>query len=131
MSHATSRLFRVFVAFVFCAWVPLAAFAQGQSTLRVTVRDETQAALITATVTLTDALGVPKQVLVDESGVASFTGLVPGPYQITVEAEGFQSFSGPFTMRRGNNTAVATLTVAFREQVEVKEVSAEARRDNG
>ena len=34
-------------------------------------------------------------------------------------------------MRRGNNTAIATLTVAFREQVDVKEISAEARRDNG
>ena len=131
MKHATSLFARLFCAFVFSVWVPEAALAQGQSTLRVTVRDETQAALITATVTLTDSLGVSRQVLVDESGVASFAGVVPGTHQITVEAEGFQSFTGPFTVRRGSNTAIATLTVAFRERVEVKEVSAEARRDNG
>ena len=132
MKHATSCWFGLCL-FVWCALVPVAAFAQagGQSTLRVTVRDETEAALIHATVTLTDSTGVPRQVLVDQSGVASFTGLTPGPYQIAVEAEGFQSFAGPYTMRRGNNTAVATLTVAFREQVEVKEITAEARRDNG
>ncbi len=132
MKHATSCWFRLCL-FVWCALVPVAAFAQagGQSTLRVTVRDETEAALIHATVTLTDSTGVPRQVLVDQSGVASFTGLMPGPYQIAVEAEGFQSFAGPYTMRRGNNTAIATLTVAFREQVEVKEITAEARRDNG
>jgi Carboxypeptidase regulatory-like domain len=131
MSGATSRLFRTVCVFVWCALAPVAALAQAQSTLRVTVRDETQAALIHATVTLADSYGASRQVLVDQSGVASFPGLMPGAYTITVEAEGFQSFVGPFTMRRGANTAVATLTVAFREQVEVKEISAEARRDNG
>src|SRR5262245_41237901 len=88
MSHATSHfsrvptrlprsrdLFRTFLILVWCALVPVAAFAQagaptrnsragveGQSTLRVTVRDETESALIHATVTLTDGNGVPRQV---------------------------------------------------------------------
>jgi hypothetical protein len=131
MNHATSRLIRSLCLFACVALLPVPAWAQSQSTLRVTVRDETEAALIHATVTLTDALGVARQVLVDESGVASFTGLAQGQYQIAVEAAGFQSFSGQFNVRRGNNTAIATLVVAFREQVEVKEVSAESRRDNG
>jgi len=34
-------------------------------------------------------------------------------------------------VRRGINTAIATLTVAFREQVEVTEIDAADRRDNG
>jgi hypothetical protein len=111
--------------------LPVAAFAQAQATVRVTVRDETEAALIHATVTLTDSTGVARQVLVDESGVATFTGLIPGTYQITVEAEGFQGFTGQVAVRRGNNSAIATLTVAFREQIEVTEISAADRRDNG
>jgi hypothetical protein len=127
---ATSRWLRVLV----CAWcvlLPAAASAQGNASLRVTVRDETEAALIHATVTVTDAMGIPHRVLVDESGVATINGLSQGAHQIAVEAEGFQTFSGSITLRRGNNTAIATLIVAFREEVEVKEISAESRRDNG
>ena len=128
---ATSRVFRAVFVFAWCALLPAAAFAQGNASLRVSVRDETEAALIHATVTLTDAAGIPRQVLVDETGVATFAGLAQGNYQISVEAEGFQSFSGPISLRRGNNTAIATLLVAFREEIEVTEISAEARRDNG
>ncbi len=131
MKTATSRSFRALLVFAWCAWLPTAAFAQAQSSVRITVRDETEAALIHATVTLTDSAGVPRQVLVDESGVATITGLVPGTYQVTVEAEGFQGFTGQVSVRRGLNTAIATLTVAFREQVEVTEIDAADRRDNG
>ena len=131
MKTATSRSIRALLLCAWCALLPVAAFAQAQATVRVTVRDETEAALIHATVTLTDSTGAPRQVLVDESGVATFTGLIPGTYQITVEAEGFQGFTGQVAVRRGNNSAIATLTVAFREQVEVTEIDAADRRDNG
>ena len=91
----------------------------------------TEAALIHAVVAVIDALGVEKQVLVDESGVAVFSNLVPGNHQVRVEAEGFQGYTVPYTVKRGNNTAIATLTVALREDVFVQEESAAARRDNG
>ena len=128
---ATPRGFRVLLVCAWCVWLPAAAFAQAHASLRVTVRDETEAALIHATVTLTDANGLPRRVLVDQGGVATFLELMQGTYQVLVEAEGFQSFTGPITLRRGNNTAIATLMVSFREQVEVKEIGADARRDNG
>jgi hypothetical protein len=128
---ATSRVFRSLFVFAWCALLPAAALAQANASLRVTVRDETEAALIHATVTLVDADGVPRTVLVNESGVAIFSELRQGTYQITVDAEGFQSFTGPVTLRRGNNDAIATLMVTFREQVEVTELSADTRRDNG
>jgi hypothetical protein len=114
--------------------LPFTAFAQNQqsqASLRVTVRDETQAALIHAVVTVTDVNGIEKQVLVDESGVATFNGLVPGSHQVRVEAEGFQGYTVPFNVRRGNNNAIATLTVAIREEIFVQEESAANRRDNG
>jgi hypothetical protein len=119
------------IAAAFVALLPIAASAQGQSTLRVTVRDETQAALIHAVVTLIAPTGAQGQALVDESGNATFGGLVPGVYQVRVEAEGFQGYTAPFTVKRGANSAIATLTVAIREEVVVREQNAEERRDNG
>jgi hypothetical protein len=130
MTTATSRVLRLLIV-LWCALLPVAAAAQGPATLRVTVRDETEAALIHAVVAVIDASGVEKQVLVDESGVAVFTNLVPGNYQVRVEAEGFQGYTVPYIVKRGNNTAIATLTVAIREEIFVQEESAASRRDNG
>ena len=129
---ATSHSIRVVLAGMgFVLLLPFVAAAQGSSNLRVTVRDETQSALITAVVALIDQAGLERQVLVDESGVAAFGNLMPGNYQVRVEADGFQGVTVPYTIRRGNNTAIATLTVAIREDVLVQEQSAESRRDNG
>jgi hypothetical protein len=126
----TSRSIRSLLAALVLFVAPLAAEAQ-TSTLSITVRDETQAALIHALVTLIDPAGQELQVLVDERGVAGFGRLTPGAHQIKVEAEGFQGYTVPFNVKRGNNTAVATLTVAFAEDVVVNDVDAAARRDNG
>jgi hypothetical protein len=111
MTTATSHAVRALFV-IASTLVPLAVEAQGQSALRVTVRDETQK-------------------LVDETGVAAFTALTPGAYQVRVEAEGFQGYTVPFTVKRGNNTAIATLTVAIKEDVFVNEEDAATRRDNG
>ena len=129
---ATAHSIRVVLAGMgFVLVLPIVAAAQGSSNLRVTVRDETQSALITAVVALIDQAGLERQVLVDESGVAAFGNLMPGNYQVRVEADGFQGVTVPYTIRRGNNTAIATLTVAIREEVFVKEESAASRSDNG
>ncbi|MBA3270157.1 MAG: TonB-dependent receptor [Acidobacteria bacterium] len=131
MMTVTPRFFRALFLFAWCALLPVAAFAQAQSSLRVTVRDETEAALIHATVTLTDPLGVPREMLVDEAGVAAVDALMPGTYRIAVAADGFRGFAGPLVLKRGLNAAVATLTVAMREDVFVNDISADSRRDNG
>jgi hypothetical protein len=111
--------------------LPSAALAQNVGVLRVTVQDETQYVLPHAVVTLVDPSGVERQVLVNESGVAEFTGLVPGQYQIKVEAEGFYGYSGAYTVRRGNNAVVATMPVAIAEQVDVSEINPDDLRDKG
>ncbi len=110
---------------------PTAAAAQApQSTLRIRVQDETQAALIHATVTITDPKGVERQVLVNEAGEVTF-GLAPGTYQLKVEAEGFRGYTVSYNVRRGNNSAVATLPVALAEEIVVREQSAESLREKG
>ncbi len=106
------------------------ASAQTQSTLRIRVQDETQAALIHALVTITDPAGVERQVLVNEAGEVTF-GLAPGQYQLKIEAEGFRGYSASYTVKRGANNALATLPVALAEEIIVNEQSAESLREKG
>jgi hypothetical protein len=129
-SRAAARATAVLAVIASLAPIDAAA-QQGNSTLRVTVRDETQAVLIHAIVTVIDAKGVEYPALVNQSGEAAFAGLGVGTYQIRVEAEGFQGYTVPYNVRRGANTAVATLPVAMREDIVVNEQTAEVRRDNG
>jgi hypothetical protein len=107
------------------------AAAQGSGQLRVTVYDDTQAVIVHAIVTVMDHDGVEYQALVNATtGAAEFTGLVPGVYEVRVEAQGFQGYTVPVTIRRGQNRAVATLPVAFREDLVVRE-SVDSLRDHG
>ena len=57
------------------------------STLRVTVLDQTDAALIIAQVTLVDSKGIEQTLAVDDRGVAEFTALNPGPFQVKASAD--------------------------------------------
>ncbi len=130
MTPVSRFLFRALLLFVVSA-PPASAFAQqAQSTLRIRVQDETQGALIHALVTITDPAGVERQVLVNESGEVMFA-LQPGVYQLKIEAEGFRGYAASYTVKRGNNNAVATLPVALAEEIVVQEQSAESLRAKG
>jgi Carboxypeptidase regulatory-like domain len=130
MAAASRSVVRALLLLV-VATGPAAAFAQqAQSTLRIRVQDETQGALIHALVTITDPAGVERQVLVNESGEVTFA-LQPGVYQLEIEAEGFRGYSVSYNVKRGNNTAVATLPVALAEEIIVQEQSAQSLRDKG
>ncbi|MDP2052182.1 MAG: carboxypeptidase-like regulatory domain-containing protein, partial [Acidobacteriota bacterium] len=101
-------------------------------TLRVTVLDQTEAALIIAQVTVTDGAGVALTAAVDERGVAVFEGLNPGTYQVTAAADSFRPINMPVNVRRGENRTTLRLAVAAIEQtVVVQDQSAADRRDNG
>src|SRR5688500_6779112 len=71
------------------------------SSLRVTVLDQTEAALIIAQVTITDARGVEQTAAVDDRGVAVFENLTAGSYQVRASAESFRALTTPFNVRRG------------------------------
>ena len=55
----------------------------------------------------------------------------PGPFQVLVSADGFRPATLPVNVRRGANTATATLAVAISEQITVADQAADDRRDNG
>ncbi len=100
--------------------------------LRVTVLDQTEAALIIAQVTIVDPSGVAQTAAVDERGVAVFENLNPGTYQVQATAESFRALATPVNVRRGDNRTTLRLAVATIEQtVVVQDQSAADRRDNG
>jgi len=102
------------------------------STLRVTVLDQTDAALIIAQVTLVDSRGVEQTAVVDDRGVAVFENLNPGTYQVKAAADSFRPIATPFTVRRGDNRTTLRLALATIEQtVAVQGENAADRRDNG
>lgn len=102
------------------------------SSLRVTVLDQTDAALIIAHVTIIDARGVEQTATVDERGVAVFDNLATGTYQVRASAESFRPLTTPFNVRRGENRTTLRLALASIEQtVVVEDTSAADRRDNG
>ncbi|HJU42385.1 MAG TPA: carboxypeptidase-like regulatory domain-containing protein, partial [Vicinamibacterales bacterium] len=130
------KVFAAAVALV----VALASSAAGQvvqgtgvgSTLRVTVLDQTDAALIIAQVSIVDARGVEQTAGVDDRGVALFENLAPGAYQVKASAESFRTLTMPFTVRRGENRTTLRLALATIEQaITVEEKDAASGRDNG
>jgi hypothetical protein len=120
--------------------ISMASLAAGQvvqgsgvgSTLRVTVLDQTEAALIIAQVTIVDSRGVEQTATVDERGVAVFENLNPGTFQVKAAAESFRPIATPVNVRRGDNRTTLRLALATIEQtVVVEDQSAADRRDNG
>ncbi|MBY0495657.1 MAG: carboxypeptidase regulatory-like domain-containing protein [Cyanobacteria bacterium] len=102
------------------------------SSLRVTVLDQTEAALIIAQVTIVDSRGVEQTAAVDDRGVAVFENLSTGNYQVKATADGFRPINTPFNVRRGENRTTLRLALATIEQtVVVQDQNAADRRDNG
>ena len=102
------------------------------TTLRVTVLDQTEAALVIGEVTISNASGLQQTARVNDRGVVEFEGLAPGAYQIQAKADGFRTVVVPFNVRRGQNQTTMRLAVATIEQsVAVQGEDAANRRDNG
>src|SRR6478609_11582241 len=100
------------------------------STLRVTVLDQTDAALVIANVTLVDAKGGERSAIVDDRGVAVFENVSPGTYQVKATADSFRPITTPFNVRRGDNKTTLRLALATIEQsIVVQDQSAADRRD--
>lgn len=83
------KLLTHFVSLVLIAAFATAVFAQGRAGLRGLVTDELGAAIVGATVTLTDAAGAQKTATTNADGNYAFTGLAPGKYTVHAIASGF------------------------------------------
>ncbi|HWP43968.1 MAG TPA: carboxypeptidase regulatory-like domain-containing protein, partial [Blastocatellia bacterium] len=106
---------------LFLANLGATAYAQGALELRGTVLDETRAYVPAVEVVLQDAQGKKYNTQTDELGRYRFSGLKPGLYTITVEAEGFARFSEQIELTEKRATPFdITLKVFISEQIEVK-----------
>jgi hypothetical protein len=83
------RLINCLASLVLVAAFSQAALAQGRANLRGQISDEFGAAIVGATVTLTDASGVQKSATTNADGTYSFTALAPGKYKVHAAAAGF------------------------------------------
>lgn len=102
----------VLTALALMSALAVPANAAGPSDLKVTVIDQTGAALITASVTLAGASGTPATLPVDGRGQATFAGLTPGKHTIRAAADGFEPFEGALTIDRGANAVTLELPLA-------------------
>jgi Carboxypeptidase regulatory-like domain len=102
--------------------------APAPAELKVTVLDQTDLALVIASVTLVDATGTPRTVRVDDRGQATFPDLSPGEYRLRAEAEAFQSYDAPLALKKGLNQVTLKLPLAgMNEEVFVRNTTEDVR----
>jgi len=90
MKLISNSLFRSLTVLIALALFTSISFAQqGRGSLRGLVVDEFGAAIVGATVTLTDASDTAKTATTNNEGVYTFTGLAPGKYTVLAAATGF------------------------------------------
>ena len=100
---------------------PLAA-QQPSASLRVTVVDQSGAAIVAATVRVTPRAAAPIELSSDKRGQALVPDLVVAPVHLHVESPGFAPYDAQIHLRRGNNSHTATLRIAsLQEQLVVTE----------
>jgi hypothetical protein len=106
---------------------PLSA-QQRSASLRVTVVDQSGAAIVGAAVRVTPSDAGPRDLSSDSRGQAAFADLAVVPIQLHVEAPGFAPYDARINLRRGNNNHTATLRIAsLQEQLVVTDRDAPAR----
>src|SRR5687768_479864 len=126
----SARLPRILVILTFALLFSASVAAQqNRGTLRGLVTDELGAAIVGASVTLTDATGVQKQTTTNGEGVYTFSGLTLGNYKLEAIAPGFtQTDEQTVEIKSGRQSLDITLKVTIQEQVTVAEtpISTEA-----
>ena len=115
-------------------FVSMPAWPQASnSTVRGVVRDQAQAIIPAAKVTLVNtATSVARETETNEAGLYVFPGVTPGTYHLAVEFPGLQKFEGALTVQVQQD---ATVDVALRvaqavTTVEVLDVTPVVKMDN-
>jgi hypothetical protein len=111
--------------------VPSLRAQTGTSSLRGTVLDKSGAAVVDATLTLTEsAQGVQRVTQTRGAGEYEFRSLPPGVYSLIVEKPGFRKFDQKQLELLVNNPATLNVTLEVGAATETIEVSAQAETLN-
>src|SRR5882724_6674770 len=104
-----------------------AAWPQGgNSTVRGSVRDQAQAAIPAATVTLTNVnTNLVRTSQTNDAGIYSFPGVIPGSYRLVGEFAGMQKFEGTLTVQTASDASVDIIlhVAQATANVDVKDVT--------
>src|SRR5882724_2775561 len=103
---------------IFVLSAAIAFSQQARGTLRGAISDEFGAAIVGATITVTDAAGVEKTAVTNGEGAYTLSGLAPGKYTVKATATGFAiSDETPVDIAAGKRQSVdLTLKVTIEEQ---------------
>ncbi len=118
---------QIVLLFLAAVLLPSTAWPQGgNSTVRGSVRDQAQAVIPAATVTLTNTnTNVARTSQSNEAGIFVFPGVIPGSYRLVGDFAGMQRFEGALTVQTGDD---ATIDIVLRvataaTTVEVRDVT--------
>jgi Carboxypeptidase regulatory-like domain/TonB dependent receptor len=106
----------------------------GAGTVSGAVRDSAGAFVSGAKVTITNTeTGISRQVETSQEGLYSFPTLPIGPYRLTVQKDGFETWAGTLTLDVGQSVTVdASLRVgSVRDVVEVKDAATPIETTSG
>jgi hypothetical protein len=112
--------------------VALPALAQDRrASLRVTIVDQTGAAIVSAAVRVMPSAGAPIDLASNDRGQAVLSDLPAGSARLHVEAAGFAPYDAEVNLRRGGNNRTVTLQLAsLQEELVVTDRDAGSRRDS-
>ena len=120
-----TRILCVCIASLLVVSPALAQTDTPQSQLRLTVIDQTKAAVAGASVTVTRPDGTAITVVTDERGQVTVQALPMAAVQLRVEFSGFEPVEARLTLRRETNDAAVTLAIAgFTESIVVVDTTA-------
>jgi hypothetical protein len=128
MKHAQTCGFVLSLLLASAAW-PQA----GTSTVRGLVRDQVQAVIPGARVSLTNtATGVARETLTNTSGLYTFPTVTSGAYRLTIESPGMQKWEGNLQVQTAQDASVdVALTLATNATtVEVQDVTPALQTDS-
>src|SRR5262249_17941678 len=112
---------------------PVAWAQGGTSTVRGIIRDQAQAVIPGAKVTLTNTgTTVARESQTNESGLYVFPAVTPGPYRISVEFPGLQKFEGNLQVQTSQDASVdiAMQVATGVTTVDVKDVTPMTQTDS-
>src|SRR5258705_10535592 len=128
------RRFRILGLLLTFLIVPAAWPQGGNSTVRGSVRDQAQAVIPSATVTLTNInTNVVRTTQSNEAGIYVFPGVFPGSYRLVGEFAGMQKFEGALTVQTSTDASVDIVLRVSQSTtaVDVKDVTPLMQTDTG
>jgi len=116
---------KVRVALCFVLLLSTSVFAQQLATLKVTVTDQSGAAIAGATVSLQSSeTGAKRTDVTTSNGLSVIPGLNPGAYELVTDAKGFNTRRLPVTLAVGQIASMTvSLGITVKEEVIVQDIA--------